>query len=238
MDGNNENIYGIDGNSAFMKKNTMEEMRRCLIYMSRLWGADKGLLIVAFIMLTIFKQNSFTLVWFIYGVNAMSLSIYGNNYDEISAMGGHGKLTLSMPMSRKTIYDTRMYLVGGLYLLAIVLALIPLLQVGMLYRYILYVLLLLMGHVMCGLSIRKPYLQIVSGVPACIVLFISVMLDLFDVSQTIVSKIANIRGNLVEACLCIIMLIVDIIVWLRERRLFVGNKGYRDYKIREEISKC
>ncbi len=139
MDGNNENIYGIDGNSAFMKKNTMEEMRRCLIYMSRLWGADKGLL---------------------------------------------------------------------------------------------------MGHVMCGLSIRKPYLQIVSGVPACIVLFISVMLDLFDVSQTIVSKIANIRGNLVEACLCIIMLIVDIIVWLRERRLFVGNKGYRDYKIREEISKC
>ena len=87
MDGNNENIYGTNLNDALMKKDKAGEMRRCLRYMSRLWGADKALLIVAFIMLAIFKQNSFTLVWIIYGVNAMSLSIYENNYGAISAVG-------------------------------------------------------------------------------------------------------------------------------------------------------
>ena len=222
MDGNNENIYGTNLNDALMKKDKAGEMRRCLRYMSRLWGADKALLIVAFIMLAIFKQNLFTLVWIIYGVNAMSLSIYGNNYGAISAVGGHEKLTLSLPMSRKTIYDTRMYLAGGLYLLAIVLAFIPFLHVGMLYKYNLSVLLLLMGHAMCGLSIRRPYLQIVSGITACIALFLAVMFDLSNDSRTIVQVKANSRWTLViEGCLFIIMLIIDITVWLRERRLFI-----------------
>ena len=115
-----------------------------------------------------------------------------------------------------------MYLAGGLYLLAIVLAFIPFLHVGMLYKYNLSVLLLLMGHAMCGLSIRRPYLQIVSGIPACIALFLAVMFDLSNDSRTIVQVKANSRWTLViEGCLFIIMLIIDITVWLRERRLFI-----------------
>lgn len=230
-------------------------MKKCLKYMSGFWGADKALLVFAFILLALYEKNGFFIVWITYAVNSMSLSIYGVDTGWIYKMGGHDKLTLSLPMSRKTIYDTRMYFVGALYFICFVLSIIPfilkhklvniLVSKGMplgdtntkimCVGYLCTVVLFLFGHIICGLCIRKPMLQAVSGVPAIIVLIITLFLDTMDSLEYVNERLES--STVIRVCmgiLCIVMLVLDVYVWLRERKKFITGSSDNSNKKEEK----
>lgn len=198
------------------------KVKKCLKYMSGFWGPYKYILIFAFIMLAIFQKNAFMIVWITYAVNAMSLSIYGSDIGYIYKTGDHEKLTLSLPMSRKAIYDTRMYLTGALYLAGIVLAIIPFIPKGKLVGYFGTVSLLLFGHLMCALFIRFPILQGLSGLPAIIVLIMSIVFDWMDILDFVNERLESVKLVWVAmVILCTVLVAVDVFVWIRERRIFI-----------------
>lgn len=219
-------------------------MKRCLTYMSRFWGADKFGLVLAFILLAFFEQNGLMLLWIIYAVNDMSLSMYGT-YDTGVRLGAgsHERLTLSLPMSRKTIYDTRMYITGFLYISALVMSIVPFVRNGHYFSYLMSAALLLFGHIICGLCIRKPNLRVLSGVPAVILLMLVMACEFAPGLENIYTHIEYSRtAVIVEAGLCAALLAVDIFIWAWERQIFIkgshkGNairKNDKSYEMKKE----
>lgn len=221
-------------------------MKKCLKYMSEFWGPDKWFLVIAFILLALFEKNSFLIVWITYAINAMSLSIYGVDTGWIYKMGGHDKQTFSLPISRKTVYDTRMCFVGLLYLISLMLPIIsfvlrrmvvsvldtngaPVVVIDtkfMCVGYLCTVALFLFGHIICGLCIRKPMLQALSGLPAIIVLIIALVLDFMDVLEFVNEYVES--STIIHVCMgvvCAVMLVIDIYVWKRERKIFIEGSS-------------
>ena len=206
-------------------------MKRCLTYMSRLWGPAKIWLLVWIIFIAVFKKNAFILIALIYTANAMALSIYGADLtvDMYFAYGrGDGRLTLSLPMSRKAIYDTRMYMAGGIYLISLILSVFPFVKSGLFLEYFMSAGTLLFGHIICGLCIRKPHLHGIAGLPAFMLLIVQLVCELVESLQDQFHQIEKNRTVLSFAMvLYIIMFAIDIYVWLRERRIFIygSSKG-------------
>ena len=217
-------------------------MKKCLTYMSRFWGPAKIWLVLWIIFIAVFKKNAFIMMALIYTANAMSLSIYGADLaaDTYFAYGrGDGRLTLSLPMSRKTIYDTRMYMAGGIYLISLILSVFPFVKSGLVLEYFMSAGTLIFGHIICGLCIRKPHLHGIAGLPAFMLLIVQLVCDWVESIQYQFHQIEKNRTVLSFAMvLYIIMFAIDIYVWLRERRIFIyGNpKGnvIRKEKIRKD----
>ena len=92
----------------------MISVKKCFNYIYSLVGADMYMILaVGFVLLPIMVDNIFLIVVFTWCVNALSLSMFGNSGNVLYKTDGRDKLTLSLPLSRKTIYDTRMYFVGA-----------------------------------------------------------------------------------------------------------------------------
>lgn len=197
-------------------------MKKCLTYMSRFWGWDKYLTTIAcFILFPIMGMNALLILFITYIFNTMSLSIYGTG-GAVFEMGGHDKLTFSLPMSRKTVYDTRMYFAGLMYLICIVLSMIPRIHKRLDFYYLCSIALFLFGHIICGICIRKPQLQIISGMPAFIAIVIAVMSVWSDPLNSVLYKLESTNVSvLVFGIICIITLVIDVFVWIRERRIFI-----------------
>lgn len=197
-------------------------MKKCLKYMSEYWHWEYYIALVsAFVFLPIPRGNIFMIMVLTYVINAMSLSMFGMDSGIIYRRDGRDKLTLSLPMSRETIYDTRMYILSALYLVCILLSLIAYIPKRMYVSYLCAVSLFLFGHIMCGLCIRKPHCHILSGIPA----FIVCMLEIWEivnerVETSMLLKVA--MGNI-----SVVILAIDVFVWMRERRIFLygGPKG-------------
>ncbi len=227
MNRSSRKVYVDDGERAMQKKYTgFEEKRKCLTYMSRFWEADKYWLVPAYIFVALFEQNGLALTWLIYAVNSMSLSIYRTNSGWLSTVPGNERLTFSLPMSRKTIYDTRMYLTGILYILALGSSIVPSIEERRWFDYLMGASFLLFGHIVCGLCMRKPNLEFIAGMPGVIILFLCIMCawvkGLEDILQYIETSGAAL---LFEVILCIVMLVLDIYVWARERKIFSNCSG-------------
>lgn len=200
-------------------------MKKCLKYMSSLVGSDMYMIIViGFILFPIMVDNIFLIMVFTWCVNALSLSIFGNGGNVLYKMDGRDKLTLSLPLSRETIYDTRMYFVGALYLAGILLSSIACIPYDIYVYYFCVVMLLLLGHIMCALCIRKPYLQIISGVPAFIVLIKRLMYDRQDFWSFVVDEIEPVMMlRVYMGIICIVIIVIDIFIWRYERRIFING---------------
>lgn len=200
-------------------------MNKCLTYMSSLVGPDMYMIIVVgFILLPIMVDNILLIMIFTWGVNALSLSLFGNSSNILYKMDGRNKLTLSLPLSRKTIYDTRMYFVGALYLAGILISSIAYIPHDIYVYYFCVATLLLIGHTMCALCIRKPYFQILSGIPAFIVLIKRLMYDRQDFWSFVVDEIEPvIMLRVCMGIICIVILVIDILVWRYERRIFING---------------
>ena len=209
-------------------------MKKCLTYMSRFWGPAKIWLVLWIIFIAVFKKNAFIMMALIYTANAMALSIYGADLaaDMYFAYGrGDGRLTLSLPMSRKTIYDTRMYMAGGIYLISLILSVFPFVKSGLFLEYFMSAGTLIFGHIICGLCIRKPHLHGIAGLPAFMLLIVQLVCDWVESIQYQFHQIEKNRPVLSAfMVLYIIMFAIDVYVWVRERKLFLGEleEGIKD----------
>lgn len=202
-------------------------MKKCLKYMSEYWHWEYYIALVsAFVFLPIPRGNIFMIMVLTYVINAMSLSMFGMDSGIIYRRDGRDKLTLSLPMSRETIYDTRMYILSALYLVCILLSLIAYIPKRMYVSYLCAVSLFLFGHIMCGLCIRKPHCHILSGIPAFIVLIKRLMYDRQDFWSFVVDEIEPvIMLRVCMGIICIVILVIDILVWRYERRIFINGSS-------------
>lgn len=209
-------------------------MKKCLTYMSRFWGPAKIWLVLWIIFIAVFKKNAFIMMALIYTANAMALSIYGADLaaDMYFAYGrGDGRLTLSLPMSRKNIYDTRMYMAGGICLISLILSVFPFVKSGLFLEYFMSAGTLIFGHIICGLCIRKPHLHGIAGLPAFMLLIVQLVCDWVESIQYQFHQIEKNRPMLSAfMVLYIIMFAIDVYVWIRERKLFLGElkEGIKD----------
>ena len=93
-------------------------MKQCLKYMSGFWEMkDYMPIVIAYIFMFITRSNTTMIMVLTIAINALSLSMFGMDSGLIYKRDGREMLTLSLPMSRKTIYDTRMYILINFHLL-------------------------------------------------------------------------------------------------------------------------
>lgn len=197
-------------------------MKKCLEYMSDFWGWDKYEIVLGIILLALFQKNGFLIFCIIYAINAMSLSIYYADTGLLNKGGRHDKLTFSLPMSRKTVYDSRMCFVAIMYIVSVVASVIP--YNGKYFDYMFSVLSFLFGHIVCGVCIRKPNLQIVSGLPVLIVLILLIMCSWIDKLEYLLGQIeSSVLSLAVMGIICAVMIAIDVYVWHRERRIFING---------------
>ena len=217
-------------------------MKKCLTYMSKSWEVWTVFLILWLIFIPFLKINGYILISFIYTINAMSLSLYGDITTDIHSAGRNGdnRLILTLPMSRKTIYDSRMYFTGGVYLAGLLLCIFPFIKDGLYFNYLISAESLLWGHIICGLCIRKPSLKSIAALPAFILLIQQLACDWFESLEYGFLQIRKNRVVLYVAIIIfIIMFFTDIYVWIRERKIFIAGspKGniIKKAKMRKEV---
>lgn len=183
---------------------------------------------IELVLLPIMVDNIFLVMLFTWCVNALSISVLGNSGNFVYKMDRHDESTLSLPLPKKTIYDKRMLLTGALYFVGIFLTTFACIPYGLYVYYFCVVILFMFGHIMCALCIRKPYLQIISGIPAFILLIKRLMYDRQDFGNFLFS-IEHMRLRVCLGIICSMMLAIDIFVWLRERKIFIdGNSKGSD----------
>lgn len=192
-------------------------MKNCLAYWSNFWGGEGYWFIICIPILMLIRENGLMVAAVIYGINGMANGMFWTN-----TVGGHAALTLSLPMSRKTIYDTRMLGVIAAYLILLCAAVIG--QRLTAFDALFTLLDVLFGHIICGLCVRKPHLYVFSGFPTFIALFMVLGCIISTGWEKMLMRIEKshaVWGVLGVVCIC--MLLLDIWIWRRERRVFISG---------------
>ena len=138
-------------------------MKECLRYWSRLEGKGKYGCLCVLILSIIFPSNIVGVIACVYDINAISNSMFSDHSKK-----GNPVLTLSLPMSRSTLWDVRMWMVTGIYLVYGFLLCIRIEKedrpLGLLQMLCIYV----FAHMVCGISFfpAKPGCTIITKTPS------------------------------------------------------------------------
>lgn len=197
-------------------------MKQCLKYMSGFWEMNDYMpIVIAYIFMFITRSNITMIMVLTIAINALSLSMFGMGSGLVYKRDGREMLTLSLPMSRKTIYDTRMYILSAMYFVGILISLLIFIIHSMYVSCLCTIALLLFGHLTCGLCIRKQYFQIIAGIPTLIVSMLYIYEIVNDRVETS-AKLCEVLG-----IVCVVVFVIDVYVWLKERRIFLCENRIR-----------
>lgn len=191
-------------------------MKQCLGYWSRLTGAGKYTVLVCMVWSLLWRGAGTLMLLCIYSMNELSLSMFSDERKK-----GGRTLTLTLPFSRKTLWDTRMWGVTMVYLLYGVLFCM---RNADRFDIMFIVNNLLFGHAVCGVCLRKREWYLLSGLPGFVISFLLFSCIWWNSLEGILNRLQKNPfflaafgvGNLG-------LLALDFYIWSRERRLFIGG---------------
>lgn len=190
-------------------------MKECLAYWKRISGIGKYICLLFLMISVIFPDSTLVTVICVYCINQISLSMFSGNERE-----GNELLTLSLPISRKNLWDTRMWTIGGVYFLY---GLFLCFRNGEnLLSLLTRICILLFAHTICGICLRQRELYLLSGVPGLLLLFIFLYSITWERFQGILNRLEHNMAFLAGfAMVNFLLLVWDIRIWGRERSRFI-----------------
>ncbi|MBO5303137.1 MAG: hypothetical protein J6A92_03705 [Lachnospiraceae bacterium] len=194
-------------------------MKNLLVYWSRLTGIHKFWSLLLLLITIWNPRNMLGIVWVVYYLNKNSLTMFSGEKQE-----GNDVLTLSLPMTRKMLWDTRMWVMMVLYLLY-----------GMILGtrtyenrlwFCMLCCLFLFSHICCGKCVRGREWYILSGT-------FGILFGFVDVLRNLNEKFAGFYVRLEENAgflsgffvLNVILLGLDICIWKNEGRIFIKGES-------------
>lgn len=195
-------------------------MKECLAYWKRIAGIDKYICLLLLPVSVIFPESTMAMVVCVYCINQISLSMFSGKEKE-----GNELLTLSLPISRKNLWDTRMWTIGGIYFLY-GLCLYFRNEEGILSR-LMILCILLFAHTICGICLRKYEFYLLSGMPGLVFIFLFLVGFMWERVRVILNRLEHNTSFLAGfAAVNVVLLVWDIGVWRKERSRFIEGVRY------------
>lgn len=195
-------------------------MKECLAYWERIAGIDKYICPLFLVVSVIFFENILIMIACVYCINQISLAMFSGKGRE-----GNKLLTLSLPISRKNLWDTRMWAISGAYFLYGLFLCFR--NEGNRLFLLLIISILLFAHIICGICLRKRELYLLSGVPGLMLIFIFMGCVLWERAPGILNHLehnmAFFAGFTAVNC---VLLVLDIRIWGKERNRFIEGVQY------------